>query len=880
MLKKKLNVWHDPSKANEQDKMITRFHAEESASEHQNLELEYKTIIQTTLDGFWITDMQGRFLDVNNAYCELIGYSRDELLKMDITDVEVFEKAEETALHIARIQDFGGDRFETRHRCKDGRVLDVEVSVNHVVAGNGKLVVFVRDITNRKKMEQELKESEEKFAKVFRSSPQIIAVTTLEAGRFIEVNSSFTRITGYTVEEAIGKTAAELGLWVKPKDRSRLLKELKTNNRIVNQESDFRTKSGEIRTWLFSAELIDMGKKPHIIYVTTDITERKHEEEKLRLSEEFNFSLLENSPNPISVINPDTSIRYVNLSFEKLTGFNSAEVIGLIAPYPWWHEEFREKYVSLLMEDLKGGSSVKEKQLQKKNGDSLWVEFNIATIKHNGEINYLVVNWVDITERKQAALKLQESEAKFRNFAEQSSNMIFINQNGRIVYANKKCEDVTKYTREELYSPNFNFVSLIAPKYRNIIEENFKKHINDMEIPPLEYSIITKGGKEIECILNTKIIPYEGNTAILGTVTDISERKRTEEVLRVGQEKYRAIFEQAGDSILLLDTETQSIVDFNDQAHEAMGYTREEFARLTVNDLITSEWTEKHPKIPLITRKTTIDTEEMKLLTKTGERRDVVIRRKYIRDNSGKELILVVGHDITERKKMEQQLVMQDRLASIGHLSSGMAHELNNPLTSVISLSSLLLQKDFPDDVKEDLEIIKDQSQRAAKIVKNLTTFANKKSQGTLPVDINECIQQILELRTYEQKVNNIQVNLHLDPGLPQILCNSFKLQQVFFDIISNAEFFMLEAHGKGILTIKTEKIGNYIRASFVDDGPGISKENMRHLFTPFFTTKAVGKGTGLGLSICHGIIDEHNGRIWAESEAGKGATFVIELPA
>ncbi len=146
-------------------------------------------------------------------------------------------------------------------------------------------------------------------------------------------------------------------------------------------------------------------------------------------------------------------------------------------------------------------------------------------------------------------------------------------------------------------------------------------------------------------------------------------------------------------------------------------------------------------------------------------------------------------------------------------------------------------------------------------------------------MDINESIQTVLELRAHEQKVSNIKVNTRLAPDLPQIMGNSSQLQQVFFNIVINAEFFMSEAHERGTITITTERIGDSVRVSLADDGPGISKESMSRLFSPFFTTKEVGQGTGLGLSICHGIITEHGGRIYAESELGKGTTFIIELP-
>jgi signal transduction histidine kinase len=127
--------------------------------------------------------------------------------------------------------------------------------------------------------------------------------------------------------------------------------------------------------------------------------------------------------------------------------------------------------------------------------------------------------------------------------------------------------------------------------------------------------------------------------------------------------------------------------------------------------------------------------------------------------------------------------------------------------------------------------------------------------------------------------VHNIEVATQLAPDLPLVLADSFQLQQVFLNIIINAEHFMTKAHGKGTITITTEQAEDVVRISLADDGPGISQENLGHLFDPFFTTKEEGKGTGLGLSICHGIIAEHGGRIYAESELGKGATFVIELP-
>jgi len=247
--------------------------------------------------------------------------------------------------------------------------------------------------------------------------------------------------------------------------------------------------------------------------------------------------------------------------------------------------------------------------------------------------------------------------------------------------------------------------------------------------------------------------------------------------------------------------------------------------------------------------------------------------------HGGRLASLVSFTDITEQKQRNEQLMMADRLASVGELAAGTAHELNNPLTSVIGFSQLLMEEDIPDDARKDVELIYKEAQRAANVIKNLLTFARKHAPMKQLNQINNIIEDVLKFRAYEQKVNGIEVKRQLAPDLPEIMVDYFQMQQVFLNIIINAEYFMVEAHNRGTLTITTKKQNGNVRISIADDGPGISKENLRRLFNPFFTTKEAGKGTGLGLSICHGIVSEHGGQIYAKSQPGKGATIVVELP-
>jgi two-component system NtrC family sensor kinase len=218
-------------------------------------------------------------------------------------------------------------------------------------------------------------------------------------------------------------------------------------------------------------------------------------------------------------------------------------------------------------------------------------------------------------------------------------------------------------------------------------------------------------------------------------------------------------------------------------------------------------------------------------------------------------------------------------MALIGQVVAGIAHELNNPLTIVIGNIQLMMMRELNEKNVQSLTRIRDGAERASKIVKNLLTFARQEKPERKPTDINTALKKALELRSYELKVSNIEVNTELAPDLPETMADPHQLQQVFLNLVVNAEQAMIEAHGKGLLRITTRLEANKILIFFSDDGPGIPRENLRRIFEPFFTTKTVGKGTGLGLSICQGILGEHGGRIDVESTIGRGTTFIIELP-
>ncbi|MCI0437590.1 MAG: ATP-binding protein [Chloroflexi bacterium] len=242
--------------------------------------------------------------------------------------------------------------------------------------------------------------------------------------------------------------------------------------------------------------------------------------------------------------------------------------------------------------------------------------------------------------------------------------------------------------------------------------------------------------------------------------------------------------------------------------------------------------------------------------------------------------ILVTFDEVTEWKRRQQQVMEASRLVSIGEMAAGIAHEINNPLAALMGFSQLVMRRNIDDTARRDIEKILAEAKRASKIIANLQSFARRYKPRKDCVNVADIVKKVLDFRAYEFQVNNIGVVTSFDPATPQVMGDEHQLEQVFLNIAINAEYFMAEANRGGTLAVHIGPSSGRVRLSFSDNGPGIAEEVMPKIFDPFFTTKEVGKGTGLGLSICYGIIHEHHGTIAVSSAPGKGATFIIELPA
>ncbi|MBI4240550.1 MAG: response regulator, partial [Candidatus Rokubacteria bacterium] len=255
------------------------------------------------------------------------------------------------------------------------------------------------------------------------------------------------------------------------------------------------------------------------------------------------------------------------------------------------------------------------------------------------------------------------------------------------------------------------------------------------------------------------------------------------------------------------------------------------------------------------------------------ELREAEVRRAHVQSQ-------VMLNETRERlDSATQKLLQAEKMTALGELVAGVAHEINNPLSSIMGYAQLLLGKDLPAEVRRRLETMLSEADRVARIVKNLLTFARKHPPEKNYLGLNGVIEKTLELKAYHFRVSQIRLEKNLAPDLPLTMLDFHQIQQVLFNLLNNAEQAIVEAARGGTIRVSTRLVGDRIEARVADDGPGIPRDIQARVFEPFFTTKKEGKGTGLGLSLCYGIVQEHGGGIRLESQPGKGTTFVIDLP-
>jgi PAS domain S-box-containing protein len=622
-----------------------------------------------------------------------------------------------------------------------------------------------------------------------------------------------------------------------------------------------------------------------------EVRGRIRSEEAMRLSEE-RFETIFNSINDaIFLLDSHTgAILDVNREATDMFGYTREDARQIMVgdlgsgepPYT------QQDAIAWIQRASLGKPQLFEWNCRHRSGNLFWCEINMR-ITAIGGLDRVLVVVRDIMRRKMAEEKLQESEQRYRMLFESAGDAIFLMQGDSFLDCNIKTLEMFGCPRERILGqPLSRFSPPVQPDGQDSKEKAFEKIAAALTGKPqsFEWEHLKYDGTPFDAEVNLNKIEVPKGTYLLAIVRDVTERKRSEKDLQDlmnlvirSQKEWRDTVDSITDMILIHDTNL-SIIKANKAYAAYLGLKPKEVVQRDCHDLFphgtASPLLGCSPQLAGDTVMPVIE----EIVDANTQRTFSISTFPYFSPEGEAIGSVHIARDITERKEYEMQLIMKERLASLGQMASGIAHEINNPLESVmISAESLLLRvdKDQYDQAifKKYLQIIDEEVLRCREITGNMLSFARKTSAEWSTVDVHHVIDNALKLIGYQGRLKQVEVK-KVYHGLSLILGNEGELRQVCVALIINALDAM---ENKGLLTIETGTRADDAYIMISDTGPGISRENLAKIFSPFFTTKAASGGTGLGLPIAQKIITSHHGSIQATSGQDHGATFTITLP-
>jgi PAS domain S-box-containing protein len=828
-------------------------------------EEKYRGLVDNAGAGVVTADVEANITFANDALCGMIGYSQDELLGTPFIDLLHPEDAGNIMdLFIGALRDEArATELEFRVRHKDGHYIHFYTSPT-LSYDNGEISGFngiMFDVSERKRAEEALAR-EKKFSDYIIDSVPGTFYVYDRTGHLVRWNKE--------EEELIGLPAEQIpqvdGLtFFHEEDREAVARKMAEVFEKGHAEMEARLvrPDKEVRNFFITGRKMEVGDSVFLVGSGIDVTDRKKAEEALKRSEERFRLLAENAKDMIYRVRlaPKQAVEYVSPSALALTGYAPEEFYAdpTLGSGLFTFEHHKEPVGAAPSKETLGRPVTM--RWKRKDGGSVWMELvNHPVLNAAGKVVAVEGVARDVTERKQVEDALRESEEKFRDLAEQSPNMIFINVKGRVVYANRRCEELTGYTRDEFYSPDFDFMKIAAPEHRALVAEKYGAHLSGREVSPYEYSIITKAGRRIDAILSTKLITYGGERALLGTITDITERKKAEKALRESEDKFRRLFESSPEGILMFDLEG-SLVDINEAGLKLLGLARAEsvgkhFLELPGNIKadekrymeLFKKFLSGEPVSPL----------ETQMISPDGVRWEEVYPAILYKDGEP-QAIQVIIRDITERKEADEKIHASLKEKEV--LLKEIHHRVKNNLQIIHSLLNMQSRRVKDRRVLDALRESQNRVRTMALIHERLY-----RSTDLSEIDFKEYIDRLVGELYLSYGVNADQIRLELDLRDVKLgIDNAIPCGFIVNELVSNSlkHGFPDNSRGKLRISLGSEKDGT-IRLGVGDSGVGLPQGLDFH------------KTETLGLQLVCTLVDQLRGSV--ELDRSWGTEFVIRF--
>lgn len=859
-------------------------------------------LIRNSIDMLVIIDEMGNEKFVSDSVESITGFPPEEVLgKNSFTflhpdDVERMKRAFDELL----ANPGGSLRIDYRHRGKDGNWLHMEAAGTNFLDDphiRG-IVLNIRDITDRKQAEESLQRSRNHLDKLVRNSNDILLIMD-ENGKELYISETVESITGYSPEELIGTSCFE---YFHPEDTCRIAETVKQGienpGKAMRVEYRRRKKGGG---WVYleaiGTSFLNDPDISGIVVNARDITDRRNAEESLRKSEERMGKLIRNSNDMLVILDKDGREKYTSESLERITGFKPEEVLGTIC-FDYFHPDDIGKIKQTVENMYKYPDDVQrvEYRRRKKDGEWIYLEGICSNLLDDPDIQGIVVNARDITERKKVEKGLRDSRERYRRLASLLPEAVWeADLEGRIRFVNQKGLNLLGYTVEDMEA-GINGFEFFAMPGRQVCMEKTMAVLQGAETEITEYQMLRKDGTVFPALVHSDVVREDGKPSyFIGIGIDITEHKQSE----MERSLLAAAIEQSSETIVITDAEG-SIQYVNPAFERNTGYSRREvmgrnprflksgkqsrgfyksmWQTLSAGKTWRGEFINKRRNGSLYNEEATISP----VLDESG----VIVNYVAVKRDITEEL-----EAAGERLKLEQQFHQAQKLESVGLLAGGVAHDLNNLLTPILGYGEMLMMDSAgPKARKEYAGGIVQAGRRARDIVNQLLAFSRKQSLEVKPVDLNLLLKRFEELLR-RLIPEDIEINIKLLQDLPIVKGDISQLEQVIMNLAINSRDAMPDG---GCLTIETSVIeidedsvalsdnllpGSYAALVISDTGLGMDAKTKAQIFEPFFSTKPKHKGSGLGLATVYGIIRQHGGDIKVFSQPLKGTTFKVFLP-
>ena len=865
--------------------ITARKQSEEALRESEEI---YRLLFDATPVGTGIVDMEGNLLAMNRSMHDITMYSLEKQNAINVR--QTFSRAEdrERMLGILRKKKRVRD-MEVELIRRDGSTYFALLNVDMIhIADKPALLTTIRDITEHKLAGEALQKSEERYRELFNNANLAIFQNTLE-GKILAVNPEFARMFGYnSCEEVLTTVDNAADLFADPKRSQEIIRLKAENPDITTFENLYLRKNGSTFTGKLNVRQVIDSNNLLLLYegFIEDITDRKKAADDLRQSQALLQSIFRSAPVGIGVVR-NRVLGWVNERLIQITGYTASEMFGKSSRmlYPT-QEEFdyvgREKYKQIRAY----GNGTVETRWVRKDGQIIDLLLSSTPMNIDNLDEGVVFTALDITERKQAEVMQRESEERFRAAFQGSPNAIAISRqdDGVWIDVNQAAIDLFMYTREEAIGKSALTTNLwvdLGDRKRLIKTLSIKGEVKNHEV-----RLRRKDGSIIIGSISVRVFKLKNVNHLLLVTEDITERKRVEEHLRRHEARYKTMLTATMDGFALYSSEGR-FFDVNDQLCEILGYSRDELYSLSAFDVSVKEDKRAFQLHSTNIREWGFDRFETRHKRKDGVEIETEVSVHYI---PGENCFITFFRELTEKKRLEGQLLQAQKMEAVGRLAGGVAHDFNNMLTIILGRAEIaLMTLDSSNPVYTSFKEIQNAGNRSADIIRQLLGFARKQTVAPKVLNLNEIIEGMLKML---RRLIGEDINLSWKPDhdLRQVKIDPSQIDQVLANLCVNARDAISDV---GKITIETANAvidqaycadhtgflpGKYVMLAVSDNGCGMEKEILMNIFEPFFTTKEIGKGTGLGLATVYGIVKQNNGFINVYSEPGSGTTFKIYL--